>query len=699
MLADHKGEIPFVVLLLPFIIGIAVALNFPIAANYVVLVTATVALAFVFLLLNFAYADLLVYRYQWLGGILLHCILFCAGWLCTIHAVDINDKLHFSKNTAQQLVVRISDEPIIKNGAVRFTAVAQQNINNKKLFASTGKLFVNIKDSAAFTLNYGDELLIPSTYTPVDPPFNPAEFNYKQYLANQNIYHRVYLYPRQYVALTQNNGNAVLAYALSLRKRMVAKFKAGMHDTAAIAIASTLILGYKANLDQDIQQTYAATGTLHVLSVSGAHVALVYLLLGWLLFFLDGSRNCKLMKAAIIILLIWAYALLTGFSPAICRAAIMISLVITGKSFYRHINVLNLLAASAFALLLYNPLNLVDVGFQLSYLAVGGLIVFQPLLYQTLKFKNNIADNIWSPLTVSIAAQLITFPLSAFYFHQFPVYFLISNLLIIIPVMVIMYAGILYLLLAGVPYISTCLAYILENSILIMNKGLHIIDNLPFASISKIWLSNLEHLLLYGIIICFFYFLFKPAKLIIWAGLTCLLIFFLSTGSRQIQSINQNSITFLNLRKQNGIVFKHGNEAVVLTDLPSDDKTFNYAVKPGIDSSLVKTTHIYSLAQNVIFPYFKKHGNLIQFNHQLILLADSNINFKDFNKPLNIDYLYISGNAKYVLAENKNLFARLKVISADNSNAFSDTLVKQLSADHEKIYLLKRNKSLNLVSN
>src|SRR6202012_1473403 len=309
-------------------------------------------------------------------------------------------------------------------------------------------------------------------YTTVNQPFNPAEFNYKRYLANQNIHYQEFLFPGQYRAFGKGGGNALISQSLQLRQYFVAKLKRNMRDTNAIAVASTLILGYKADLSNDVLQAYSKTGTIHVLSVSGAHVAIIYILLTLVLGFLDRFSYGKLLKAVIIITLIWYYSMVSGFSPAVCRAAVMISMVIIGKTFVRYINTLNILAISAFMLLLYDPFFITDVGFQLSYLAVFGLIIFQPIVYKWLTFKNKWADKLWGLCSVSIAAQVITFPLSAFYFHQFPIYFLISNLLIVIPTEIIMISGIAYLLLPQVPYLSKAIAFVLEWSILIMNKFL-----------------------------------------------------------------------------------------------------------------------------------------------------------------------------------------------------------------------------------
>lgn len=192
-------------------------------------------------------------------------------------------------------------------------------------------------------------------------------------------------------------------------------------------------------------EAYSKTGTMHVLSVSGMHVGIVFLVLSFLFKPLDKFHALSYFRIFLIVPAIWFYAMISGFSSPVCRAALMISLVVIGKVLHRNLNSYHIIAISAFFLLLYNPFFLFDVGFQLSYLAVFGLVYFHPKLYQLFHFHNKIFDYLWSYCALSIAAQLATFPLGLYYFHQFPLYFLLSNLLILLPVTLIMYLGILLL--------------------------------------------------------------------------------------------------------------------------------------------------------------------------------------------------------------------------------------------------------------
>jgi competence protein ComEC len=700
MIANHKGEIPFVILLLPFLAGIISGLSLLSGVNANWLTSIFISICVIFIVLNLNYGRFNIYKIRWLGGILITPILFLFGWITVINYNELNSNNHFSKCPSQYLVVKINNEPNLKNGLLRFTADADERINNGKRSIVSGTVLITIKDSAAKSVYYGDELLIRSKLNPIEPPFNPAEFNYKQYLSHQNIHYQAFIYPGQYVRLAANKGNSIIAYSLRLRQHLIEKLKLNMRDTNAIAVASTLILGYKANLSNDILQAYSKTGTIHVLSVSGAHVAIIYVLLTLMLGFLDRFKHGKLFKAVIIIAIIWYYSLLSGFSPAVCRAAVMISMVIIGKTYSRYINTLNILAVSAFLLLIYDPFFITDVGFQLSYLAVVGLIVFQPIVYKWFTFKNKLTDKLWALCSVSLAAQVITFPLSAFYFHQFPVYFLVSNLFIVIPSAVIMYSGILYLLLPQIPILSNTIAVVLEKTILLMNKGLAIIEHTPYAGISKIWLNVPEYLLLYVIIISLFYFLYDKKVWLLKVSLLCTLFLSLSLSYKKIGLSQADNIAWLNLKKHNGIIFKHGNTAIVVSDLKNTDKIFQYSIQPYLDSCQVNYVQLVDPVTDIKTGWFVKKYNLIQFLNKRIFIFDRQIANNTLPAKQKTDYIYFTGSPDTELnALNSNFSYHLLIIDGSNSDNLIAKIEKQANYMNIIYKTLKRNNSLISVSN
>jgi competence protein ComEC len=700
MIPNHKGEIPVVILLIPFLLGIGLGLNLPAGAGIFWLSIIFFTLSFVFIALNLNYSRFGLYKHRWLGGIFIVLILFLFGWINASRFSELNKSDHFSKIPSQYLVVKITNEPTLKNGILRFTAAVEESISKAKKTNTSGTLLIAIKDSSAKNLYYRDELLIPAKYNTIDPPFNPAEFDYKKYLANQNIYYQAFLYPKQYKLLNSNTGNSLIARSLRLRQHLVEKLKRNMADTGAFAVASTLILGYKADLSDDIKQAYSKTGTMYVLSVSGGQVAIIYILLTFVLKFLTRFKHGKLVKAFIIIGIIWYYAMLTGFSLSVCRVALMVSLVTVGKTFSRHINTLNILAVSAFLLLIYDPFYITEVGFQISYIAVSGLILFQPVVYQWLKFKNKIADKLWAVCSVSIAAQVIVFPLSALYFHQFPVYFLFSNLFIIIPSAVVMYSGILYLLLPQIPFISKAIAFILEKTIQLMNKGLSVIENAPYASINKLWLTTPEYLLLSIIIISFFYFLYDKNPRLLKLSLFCSLLFCLSFSLKKISLSQTNSIAWLNLKKHQGIIFKKGTDAIVLTDLKNTDKIYQYSIQPYLDSCQAGNVMVYNLSQDINTTWLIKKRNLVKFLNKKVVIFDKQMGDNVLPQKFSTDFIYLTGNPNAGLNNIDNSFNYRELV-VDGSN--SDQLVnkiRQQTINRNVIYkLLKRNNSQISVSN
>ncbi|MEO6979241.1 MAG: hypothetical protein ABI113_12710, partial [Mucilaginibacter sp.] len=145
MIANHKGEIPFLILSLPFILGIGLAITFPSPANINWLVTMAVILNLIFITLNLAYTKLSIYKHRWIGGGLIATILFLAGYISLINNNELNNKKHFSKAPAQYLAAKISNEPVFKNGWLRFTVDIEQTVNNNKRAAATGTLLITLK--------------------------------------------------------------------------------------------------------------------------------------------------------------------------------------------------------------------------------------------------------------------------------------------------------------------------------------------------------------------------------------------------------------------------------------------------------------------------------------------------------------------------------------------------------------------------
>ena len=225
---------------------------------------------------------------------------------------------------------------------------------------------------------------------------NPHAFNFKKYWHHQNIHYQGFVKADHWQLLKRKQGNYIIDKALNTRNRFLQILKKNLSTENEYAVASALILGDKQSLDSDLKNAYSGTGAMHVLAVSGLHVGLVYLGLAFLLGLLKIKNWYWIfIRTTLIIISIWLFALLTGASPSVMRAATMFSFIIVGKSMRHHPSIYNTLAASAFCLLCFNPLLLMEVGFQLSYLAVSGIIYFQPKIYRWWIIDNPVGDYLW----------------------------------------------------------------------------------------------------------------------------------------------------------------------------------------------------------------------------------------------------------------------------------------------------------------
>lgn len=688
----NKGEIPFVRILIPFAGGVSMA-SFLAPSPFLFMVS-NVVIATMFLCLTsyvIFYKQHYNYHYRWIAGIILGTLIFFSGYSLTANKSLHLNPAHFSTSNCEMLIVTVSSEPKLSGDILRFESDVIQGYKKKKFIALNGKLLVALKTNSQSNYKYGDLLMIPSSFTEIEPPYNPSEFDYKAYLADHGISYQTFVNKGLTRLIDHETGNPVIAYAFNLREKLVLKFNKYISDKDNSAVASTLILGYRADLSRELLNAYSKTGTMHVLSVSGMHVSIVFMVMLFMLKFMDRNKQLQLIRAALIITLIWFYAIITGFSAAACRAALMLSFVILGKAIKRNQNTYNLLATSAVLLLIYNPLFLFDVGFQLSYIAVIGLVYIYPKLYHLLYVRNWFGDQIWSYLTLSTAAQLATFPLSMYYFHQFPVYFLLSNIFIVLPVTLIMYTGLLFLF---IPWnnLLIVLGWLLDKCIGFTNQGLFDIEDLPFANITGIWINSWTYLLIYLLLFFIaFAFLYRN-KRFVHAALSVVFVLALIRASGIITFYKQKMVIFYTLRKNTGIGFLEDRNAIIITDLKSDDKTFTYSLQPSLESMGVQRKILLAPGTSFSEGNFFSSENFVQFRDWKLLIWNKNFDKKFFSKPMSVEAVLLQGNPR-VTIENlaKNIHFKTILFDASNANYRIEQWKEQAIKLGVNYYILKKN--------
>ncbi|MCX2574265.1 ComEC/Rec2 family competence protein [Pedobacter sandarakinus] len=684
-----KTEVVFARILAPFIFGIGFAYYF--ASKNLLWVAAAFVFILFFLVIvsNLWYKKLKAYRSKGILGI---SILICFCSLGVFLVILNNEQLkstYFGNQNFSALKIYVNDEPQISGDIVRFKARVTAGYNHKRTTKLTGQLLVALKlDSTRnYKVAYGDEFIMVSKHLSIDPPFNPAEFDFKHWLAAQNIYRQTFINSSQIIETRRNVGNSLVKFAINSRKKQVSAFKKNIVNPEAFAVASTLILGYRADLSQETLNAYSKTGTIHALSVSGSHVAIIFFILDYLLKFMDRKRRLKIVKFILICCLIWAYALITGLSPSVVRSAIMIMIFIAGKTFARNKNSYNTLAFAAFCQLVYNPFLLWDVGFQLSYLSVFGLIYLQPKIYNWVYVKNSWLDKIWSLIALSTAAQVITFPLSIYYFHQFPMYFLLGNLFISIPLILIMVIGMLTL----IPFLSW-LSPTLEWIIKFTNLILKWIADLPFATVSSIYINLLQLALLSLALGIFIYALAYYKRYLLLISVVLYLAYSCLIEYGNWSAFHQRKIIFFSLRKNYAAAFMSGTRTILITDLKTTDRSYQFFIAPALAQSQIRDVKLITLAEDKQHGDFTKNGRQIIFNKYKILIIDSSLNYKIMHGRARFDAIWLTGNTKFnINGGAKDMTYSNILIDATNNDYKIAAFKKFAEINRIPFHILKKN--------
>ena len=268
----------------------------------------------------------------------------------------------------------------------------------------------------------------------------------------------------------------------------------------AYGVVAAMTLGDKKAIDKDTKETYRVAGASHILALSGLHLMIIYsvitLLVGWMRF--------RLLSQVIIVLAIWAFALLTGLSPSVTRSAAMITAYALLSLGYRERMSVNTLAFVAIIMLIISPSMLYDVGFQLSFMTVLSIVLWHPLLNGLIPLhvqqRHHWLSNLWGLITVSTAAQIGTAPLVAYYFGRLPVWFLLSNFIVIPLATVVLYLTLALVVFNWWTWAATLVAKVLTAVVVTMERGLAWVGALPYSSIDGIQLSVLRVYLIYIII-------------------------------------------------------------------------------------------------------------------------------------------------------------------------------------------------------
>ncbi len=493
----------------------------------------------------------------------------------------------------------------------------------------------------------GDTLLLRCRINRITSPPNPLAFDYARYMGNRGIFHQAFVRLDEKLLYPFRGRPGIRRQAEQLRHRCLRILNRHLSNPDAFAVGAALVLGYREALEDELRDAYAQSGAIHILAVSGLHVGLVYLAFSLGLRWLPRTSTVwRLLQVLIQLAGIWGFVLLAGLPPSAVRAATMFSFFVIGRVLSRDASVYNILAAAAFCMLIIDPRLLFDVGFQLSYAAVLGIVSWQGSIYRSLYLSHPAFDYFWKLISVSLAAQLATFPLSLYYFNQFPLLFWLSGLIAVPAASLILGGGISLLLLSEAPWLGKAIGQALQLLISTVNVSMSWISALPGSRISGLWIDAWVLALWYALILAVVLAFYRRRGNYWVLALGLLLVLLLYRAGRRWFALVQRQLVVYMVSGHSLIDLLDGYSAITISDSLLGRQKEAYAAEKFRWYRQVTKRKTYRVGET-----FKNHSgwyeqDLLQFYHfsLLILGPDSKT---DWPRELEVDAVLIRGDPAF----------------------------------------------------
>ncbi len=638
---------PFTRILFPFIAGISVQFHQQFSCDVILIFVACFGISSALL---FYLPLALRFRFVKLRGSFIQVLIAGVAMLVTWQKDNRHRPGWYGKyyNDSCWLVIRIDEPPVSREPSVKALAQVVQVVSKEKIIETSGKLLVYFYRNDSFDPPlYGDEILVRKPLKPIKNTGNPGAFDYERYAAFQQIFHSVYLQKKNYVVLSQNKKSFIDKTLFRTRDLIIATLRRYLPKDKDIAgIAEALLIGYKEDLDRDLVQTYTNTGVVHIIAISGLHLGLLYVTLSWLLNNVSFVKKKKLLHALLTLAFLWFFALLTGASASVLRSAVMFTCIVIGQHYFKQASIYNSLAASAVLLLCFDPYFLWDVGFQLSYLAIYGIAWLQKPIYHLWYIKHKWADKIWKMAAVSIAAQVITTPVCLYYFHQFPNYFLITNLVAVPLSTFILFAEIILLAVSWWQLAAIYIGKITGWLVWLMNAAISYCDHLPGSLTDNIYSNIASTILLYLFVICMCCWFCYRQKRMLHLGYANALLLLTLYGYFYYESHHQSKIVIYNIPQHPAIDFIYKNRHLFKGDsiLQANRQLFAYTLRPA-------HIELRATIRSDSIPAFWSENEFLQYGPKKIMITDGNTRFSSSAHPLPIDILVISKNTRVAIRD------------------------------------------------
>ncbi len=662
---------PAVRLLLPLILGVLVG-NY-LNVSLFILAVLLIATFFIFLIIS-----VLKMHSRHFYGILI-ALFFCCLGVFLVQKTKENNALPKDLGTQYvKAIVRGEAEEKVKSAAV--VLEVRQIIKDGKVETTHFKSLTYFpKDSIVQKWQYGDTVIAKLQFLPLPKPMNPYAFDFGKLLSRRQIYVTAQgdLATVRHFSATKFS---VFRSARAAQKRLSETLEKYIVDEKARGFLQAITLGDKTSLSPEVRVDFAKAGVVHVLAVSGLHVGILFLLVNFAFQFLKKTRKRRFILVAIGLLVIWSFAFVSGLSVSILRAAIMFSVLQLSVLSLRPYRIYNSIAVSMVLLLLINPFYLFELGFQLSYVAVLGIVTFVPM-WNRKPLKNKCLESFKQLVLVSLAAQLGVAPLVLYYFHQLPTYFLLGNIIVLTLAPFLLGGSLLILLFAQVAIIAKPIAFLVEWLTKFCIFAVNGIATLPNAVLLNYSLDFWQMLMVFAILTVIIFYVFKRSKPYFSLLLLVLLCFGGYTMWRNYQENRQQIFVVHHLKGKSGYTLISGREAMLFYSKQLEEKEQNYAISPLLEAKNVKSVGDLQLntKKRVVVGkslFYKEHF-LVNGKH-IVRCPEKTVSLAS---PTTIDVLILANKADWKLAL-QNYKVETIVLDSSFSKSKSQKLAEELSALH-----------------
>ncbi|MDR1527093.1 MAG: competence protein ComEC family protein [Dysgonamonadaceae bacterium] len=604
------------------------------------------------------------YSFAWLYGFHYYLIFFFMG----ISLVQLNPlKTTIPLNEENCFELLVAENPVHNDNSLRLDVKIRAFSADGENWKKCNELsIIYMEKDSTLRFSPGDVLVCKTVFNEFSPPQNPGEFDYREYLRRKKIFATAFVNSNKVVVVDSGQINFYRKFIFNLQQYSLETLQKAQLKSDELAVAMALLIGDKQFLEDDLRSSYTNSGTVHLLAVSGLHVGIVFMILSFVLKFMDRKKKLRLIKGFIILISLWIFASVAGLASSIVRASVMFSIFIVADMTGKSKSTYNNMALSCFIMCLANPYVIFESGFQLSYLAVLGIVYFQPKFMKPFHRCNRFVKPLVECMTVTVAAQLGTLPVILYIFKTFPTYFLLSNLILVPYTSVVMYIGALVIALSWQPFLLVISGAVLNVSIYLMNWTVKFFDQLPGSTIDGINIDGIQcTLLVVSILSLALLFSFK--RRICFVAIMASMIGLFSIGAfHSYKAFSHKEFGVFGVKRAFYAYFIENGEGFSIRDTVAINKSFdfntkNYLISRGFRSEQDLTN--LSLADSIPDLY---KGVLLFSGKKIALSSQLAVTDSFSGTPLNVDYLFVTERQNIKPETMLSCYNPAKIIIANN---------------------------------